>query len=67
MLLAEWVRSWLQPFRSQAQPEDVFRSLWVKTARAAIADIDAAAEAAASVEITTRASPHGDLVSANGR
>jgi hypothetical protein len=34
MQLAERVRLWLQPFRSQAQPEDVFRSLWMKTARA---------------------------------
>jgi hypothetical protein len=34
MQLAERVQSWLQPLRSQAQPEDAFRSLWEKTARA---------------------------------
>ena len=34
MQLAERVRSWLPPSRSQAQPEDAFRSLWGKIARA---------------------------------
>ena len=34
MQLAERVRSWLQPSRSEAQTQDAFRSLWEKTARA---------------------------------
>ena len=34
MQLAERVRSWLLPSRSQGQLEEVFRSLWEKTARA---------------------------------
>jgi hypothetical protein len=34
MQLAERILSSLQPSRSHAQPEDAFRSLWEKTARA---------------------------------